>query len=85
MEHSKELFANKELCNRNLNHQNKYYDEIFEFCRNDITDNECRILYPEYSNQYLKQYLYNLQEKVDRGIITKEEWQKIEDKFGAML
>ena len=34
------------------------------------------------NDRYLKQCLYNLQEKYDCGGISQEEWQKIEDKFG---
>lgn len=37
------------------------------------------------NDRYLKQCLYNLQEKYDCGSITKEEWQKIEDKFGGVM
>lgn len=37
------------------------------------------------NERYLKQCLYNLQEKYDCGGITQEEWQKIEDKFGEYL
>lgn len=45
---------------------------------------EC--LFEEKMNErYLKQCLYNLQEKYDCGGITQEEWQKIEDKFGEYL
>lgn len=39
----------------------------------------------KFTDRYLKQCLYNLQEKYDCGGITKEEWQKIEDKFGGYL
>ena len=45
---------------------------------------EC--LFEEKMNErYLKQCLYNLQEKYDCGGITQEEWQKIEDKFENYL
>ena len=68
-----------EMEDRKIKFQNKYYDEIWEFC----IDNGTKILrynnYPEHNDRYLKQCLYNLQEKYDRGIITKEEWQKIEN------
>ena len=37
------------------------------------------------NDRYLKQCLYNLQEKYDCGGITQEEWQKIEDKFGGVM
>lgn len=46
-----------------------------KFCNNEyIKEN-----YPEHNNRYLKQCYYNLQEKYDRGIITEEEWKKIEN------
>lgn len=34
-----------------------------------------------HNDRYLKQCLYNLQEKADRGAIPKEEWIKIENHF----
>lgn len=37
------------------------------------------------NDRYLRQCLYNLQEKYDCGGISKEEWQIIEDKFGEYL
>jgi uncharacterized protein (TIGR02328 family) len=46
------------------------YDAIFKNKMND---------------RYLKQCLYNLQEKYDCGGISQEEWQKIEDKFGGVM
>ena len=37
------------------------------------------------NERYLKQCLYNLQEKYDCGGISQEECQKIEDKFGGVM
>ena len=37
------------------------------------------------NERYLKQCLYNLQEKYDCGGITQEEWQLIDEKFGHLL
>ena len=34
-----------------------------------------------HTNRYLKQCLYNLEEKYDRGGITQEEWDKIYNKY----
>lgn len=65
-----------ELNERNIKWQQKYWDELLEFC-----DGIWVTPYKEHNNRYLKQCLYNLQEKYDRGIITEEEWQKIEDLF----
>ena len=65
-----------EMERRNIKFQEKYYYEIFEFCKR--IDNN---YYPEHNQRYLKQCLFNLQEKFDRKIIKEEEWQKIYDKF----
>lgn len=93
MTYSREYFINyafkvvEEMYKREIKWQQKYYDEILSFCEIDIDYENTWIdpLYDEHNDRYLKQCLYNLQEKADRGIITKEEWQKIEDKFGGML
>ena len=83
MDSDKSLFANYvsrvcyELDKRNIKYQEKYVVEIMQFCYFSITDAN----YKEHNDRYLKQCYYNLQEKYDRGIITKEEWQLIEDKF----
>ena len=43
-------------------------------------------IYEEWHNQrYLKQCLYNLQEKYDCGGVSDEEWQKISKKFHYLL
>ena len=68
----------EEMEKRKIKYQIKYYDEILEFCG---TLPHAWFNYKEHNERYLKQCLYNLQEKYDRGIITKEEWQKIEDLF----
>ena len=45
-----------------------------------------RILFADWHNErYLKQCLFNLQEKYDCGGIPKDEWKVIEDKFGYLL
>ena len=45
-----------------------------------------RVLFADWHNErYLKQNLYNLQEKFDCGGIPKDEWKIIEDKFGYLL
>lgn len=69
-----------ELNNRNIKFQNKYWDEIVDFC-NGIWNEP----YREHNDRYLTQCLYNLQEKADRGIITKEDWKRIEERFGEYL
>lgn len=69
-----------EMYNRKIKWQNKYYNEIFEYCYKPviITQNNDYLLYKEHNDRYLKQCYYNLQEKYDRGIISEEEWKKIE-------
>lgn len=63
----------EELKKRNIKFQEKYYYEIKKFCWDDIEG----LNYLEHNNRYLTQCYYNLQEKYDRGIITKEEWEKV--------
>lgn len=62
-----------------INFQNKYFIEIMNFCESN--DNKKYDLYPEHNDRYLKQCLYNLQEKYDRGIISEKEWELITEKF----
>jgi len=75
----------KEMDNRNIKYQNKYYDEIWEFCIDNtslvyITNTH----YPEHNDRYLRQCYYNLQEKYDRGIISSEEWNLINKNKGGI-
>ena len=85
MNYNKEYFMNYvakidlEMTIRHIKHQNKYYDEILDFCEEDINNEKkyVDIVYPEHNDRYLKQCYYNLQEKYDRGIIAKEEWELI--------
>ena len=65
---------------RNIKYKKDYFYELFNFCFETTTIKDL-FNYKEHNNRYLKQCYYNLQEKYDRGIITKEEWQKIEDLF----
>ena len=71
-----------ELYNRNIKFQQKYYDEIYEFCAEPYID---IVYYPEHNDRYLKQCYYNLQEKYDRGIISEEEWQKIHEYYVEIM
>ena len=92
-DHDKKHFFNytcnvtMELSRRNIKYNEILLKEIAEFCIKNEDDvfesNFC--YYKEHNDRYLKQCLYNLQEKADRGIITQEEWQKIEDKVGGCL
>ncbi len=81
MDYNKWIFLNYvtdvciELDKRNIKYQRKYYDELRTFCSTELDRTD--FLYLEHNNRYLKQCYYNLQEKADRGIITKEEWNRI--------
>ena len=73
-----------EMRKRNIKYQDKYYNELQAFCfipLNVRRGFKCK----EHNDRYLKQCLYNLQEKYDRGIITEEEWKIIEDEFGGVM
>lgn len=91
MDHNKEFFieyvwqVRYRMSERNIKYQNKYYDEILAFCESDINEDGYYELYPAHNDRYLKQCLYNLQEKADRGIIAQEEWQLIYDNFKEYL
>ena len=69
------------LLRHHINYNENLYQEIEEFCDYKFNIGD----YPEHNDRYLKQCLYNLQEKADRGIITQEEWKIIEDEFGDVL
>lgn len=84
MEYNKNYFLSYviniicEMINRDIKYQDKYYEEIISFCKEDSDKKPYDFdYYPEHNDRYLKQCYYNLQEKYDRGIITEEEWQKI--------
>ena len=71
-----------------LNKYINYYKEmiIMQTTRIFILDNEYNDGYRElfddwHTNRYLKQCLYNLEEKYDRGGITQEEWDRIYNKY----
>ena len=74
-----------ELKYRNIKIKDKYFYEILQFCRHKSTIGYGGYDYPEHNDRYLKQCYYNLQEKYNRGIITKEEWQKIENLIGKEM
>ena len=69
-----------EMATRHIKFKKRYLDEIASFC--DLMISQTKDNYdPEHNDRYLKQCYYNLQEKADRGIITKEEWQKIDEYY----
>ena len=66
----------KEMKKRNIKYNDKYFYEIQAFCFIPLNVRS-NYRYKEHNNKYLKQCYYNLQEKYDRGIMTREEWEKI--------
>lgn len=73
---------------RKIKMNESYHDEIVKII--DEKTNLGFSLYDKYTfnednKEYLKICLMNLYEKHIRGIITKEELQKIEDKFGGVM
>jgi len=85
MDYNKKYFRNyifllvNEIGNRDIKIQDKLYDELIKFSFSDGGLVSQNLMYQEHNDRYLKQCYYNLQEKYDRGIVTQEEWQKIED------
>ena len=89
MDYDKNYFYNyitrlcQEMLKRNIKYQDKYLYETMDFC--ECTGNRLypmdKLNYHEHNDRYLKQCLYNLEEKAMRNIINKEEWQKIYNEF----
>ena len=84
MDYPKYVFRNYildvvgEMDNRNIKYQKKYFAELIKFCEDEELSFETLLAcYPEHNDRYLKQCLYNLEEKFDRKIITQEEWDNI--------
>lgn len=72
---------------RGYKHNDKNLNDFFFYGENPKLY-PCKIsnIYPKKMNErYLKQCLYNLQEKFDCGGITEEEWRKIHDKFSDYI
>ena len=64
-----------EMEKRNIKFKEKLLDELLEFASNPYT--LLQFNYPEHNDRYLAQCYFNLQEKYDRGIVSEEEWVKI--------
>jgi len=69
----------KEMDKRGINFQRKYLEEIEDFCMRCPLNTD--VTYPEHNKRYLRECLYNLEEKAVRGMIPKEEWKKIYEKY----
>ena len=80
-----------ELDNRGVNKSIGYEADILDIVRDKTIDYKkdsyawSGLQFKEDNEEYLKICLMNLYEKHIRGIITKEEWQKIEEKFKNYL
>lgn len=70
-----------EMLIRDINYSNKLYFEIVDFYENIKKYNFYD--YPEHDKIYLRECIYNLEEKARRGIFTKDEWEKIYNKFSS--
>lgn len=70
----------EEFNKRKIKYNVNLFDELWNFCYQGI-NTALFIPYPEHNHRYLLQCFYNLQEKYDRGIITKEEWKKIKEAY----
>lgn len=80
-----------ELAYRNINMNSKYNEEIINIAceKGDVKtyfeNPSFEWIFSEDNDEYFKICYWNLYEKKLRKMITDEEWQKIEDKFGGML
>lgn len=70
-----------EFDKRKINHNKKYDDEIKKTVKekSHFQFSYLNLYYEEHNDRYLKQCYYNLEEKADRGIISEEEWEPIEE------
>lgn len=75
-----------EMERRNIKYNDKLFDELLEFT-NDMPLKAITffINYPTHNDRYLKQCYYNLQEKYDRGIVSKEEWELIHKNIYGLI
>ena len=68
------------MINRNIKYQEKYIEEIYNFCYEDTKNSGVYLAnYPEHTERYFNQCYYNLEEKFDRGIISELEFLKVKE------
>ena len=67
-----------EMTKRGIIYQRIFLDELYDFC---FDKGNAKFNYPEHNDIYLRECLYNLEEKAMRRIISKEEWQVIYNQF----
>lgn len=68
---------------REYNISEKYNEEILEIINTKASNPDmwCYFKYTEDNDRYLRECVYNLEEKAMRNIISKAEWQKIYEKY----
>lgn len=68
-----------EFDKRGIKHNQKYDKEINGIVREKTQTKFWNLVwfFNEHNDRYLKQNIFNLEEKYDRGIITEDEWFKI--------
>lgn len=92
MDYDKEYFLSyvckilDEMDKRKIHWNPHLYLEIVRFCGDYNPEKRfaldiLELNYPEHNDRYLKQCLYNLEEKATRNIISKEEWKVIYNEF----
>lgn len=70
MDYNKDYFMYYVVCvvqemkKRKIKYQEKYYEELCKFCEQDKPSDD--LYYPEHNDRYLRQNIFNLQEKADR-------------------
>ena len=74
-----------ELIIRDITYNIKLYLELKDFCNTHDNHWLLNYNYSEHNDRYLTQCYYNLQEKYDRGIVSKEEWQKIHEYYVEIM
>lgn len=72
-----------EFDKRGINHNKNYDDNIEKIvkAKSHFQFSYLNLYYEEHNDRYLRQNLYNLEEKAMRGIINKEEWEIIYNNF----
>lgn len=68
-----------EMLKRNIKCKKIYMQEILTFTKTKEIDNS--LLFKEHDDEYLNICFYNLKEKYIRGIISEEEWKKLNNLY----
>ena len=81
----------EELKKRNIKYDKNKYKEILNWNNSNFNQKKFNVLSTPtifdgwHNNRYLKQCLYNLQEKYDCGIVSEDAWRKISEVFNDIL